>query len=132
MYADDEAFTFMTPQGHQFAAWITFTAVKDGDTCFAQVQPMFRSGDPLFDLVLPIMTRMEDRFWRETLKNLAARFDVHDAEVDLTKVCLDRKRQWNRAGNVWHNAGVRSVLYFVATPFRWAARSVRGRSRSAG
>src|SRR3712207_5375731 len=26
LYADEESFTFMTPQGHMFAGWITFSA----------------------------------------------------------------------------------------------------------
>ena len=25
LYADDESFTLMTPQGHMFAGWITFS-----------------------------------------------------------------------------------------------------------
>ena len=33
LYADDESFTLMTPQGHMFAGWITFSAfVEDGVT----------------------------------------------------------------------------------------------------
>ena len=30
LYADDESFTLMTPQGHMFAGWITFSAFDDG------------------------------------------------------------------------------------------------------
>ena len=33
LYADEESFTLMTPQGHMFAGWITFSATEDdGDT----------------------------------------------------------------------------------------------------
>ena len=28
LYADDESFTLMTPQGHMFAGWITFSATE--------------------------------------------------------------------------------------------------------
>src|SRR6476469_2552531 len=31
MYADEESFTLMTPQGHMFAGWITFSAFDAGD-----------------------------------------------------------------------------------------------------
>ena len=31
LYADDESFTFMTPEGHTLSAWITFSARRDGD-----------------------------------------------------------------------------------------------------
>ena len=30
LYADEESFTLMTPQGHMFAGWITFSAFDDG------------------------------------------------------------------------------------------------------
>ena len=30
LYADDESFTLMTPQGHMFAGWITFSAARRG------------------------------------------------------------------------------------------------------
>jgi hypothetical protein len=126
LYADEESFTFMTPQGHQFAAWITFSSFKDGDTTMAQVQPMFRTSDPLFEVVLPIMTRMEDKFWRQTLENLATHFDVRDAVVEREVVCVDKKRQWKNAKNVWHNSAVRSTLYMLGAPVRW----VRGALRS--
>ncbi|HKS71425.1 MAG TPA: hypothetical protein VJQ45_13460, partial [Ktedonobacterales bacterium] len=29
LYADDESFTLMTPQGHMFAGWITFSAYQE-------------------------------------------------------------------------------------------------------
>src|SRR6516162_3171695 len=29
LYADDESFTLMTPQGHMFAGWITFSAERE-------------------------------------------------------------------------------------------------------
>ncbi|HMI26046.1 MAG TPA: hypothetical protein VK594_16305 [Streptosporangiaceae bacterium] len=32
LYADAESFTLMTPQGHMFAGWITFSAERSGDT----------------------------------------------------------------------------------------------------
>ena len=28
LYADEESFTFMTPQGHMFAGWVTFSVVR--------------------------------------------------------------------------------------------------------
>ena len=28
LYADEESFTLMTPQGHMFAGWITFSATE--------------------------------------------------------------------------------------------------------
>ena len=31
IYADEESFTFMTPEGHMFAAWITFSAFREDE-----------------------------------------------------------------------------------------------------
>jgi hypothetical protein len=62
MYADEESFTLMTPQGHMFADWI---------------------------------------------------------------VCVDRRRHWGNAGNLWHNAGIRSGMYTAAAPVRFATRPFR-------
>src|ERR687891_38187 len=41
LYADDESFTFMNPEGHVLAAWITFSAYRDADgTVVAQAQAL--------------------------------------------------------------------------------------------
>jgi hypothetical protein len=53
---------------------------------------------------------------------LATRFEVNE-RVQLEKVCVDTNLQWSRIGNVWHNAGARSMIYTMAAPLRW------GRSR---
>ncbi|MQA99104.1 MAG: hypothetical protein GEU78_02220 [Actinobacteria bacterium] len=122
MYVDDEAITLMTPVGHFFAAFNTFGAHSDGDDTIVQIQPLFRSGDPIYEMGMPIMSRMEDRFWAQTLRNVAAHFGVEDVEVTQTKVCIDKKRNWAAVKNVRHNSLIRSILYLVATPFRWIAR----------
>jgi hypothetical protein len=37
LYADDESFTLMTPEGHMLAGWITFSAERDGDGTVVQI-----------------------------------------------------------------------------------------------
>ena len=68
LYADEEQFTFTTPQGHIFAGWVTFSAfARDGQTV-AQVEVLVRSPDPLMELGLRLGGyRQEDRFWAQTL-----------------------------------------------------------------
>lgn len=128
MYADEVSFTFMTPQGHMFASWITFSATEQHDRTLVQVQVLLRAGDPLYELALPLGGhRTEDRFWQHTLRSVAAHFGVEAAQVRTSVVCIDRHRQWANAGNVWHNAAVRSALYQLATPLRWLARRRRRR-----
>jgi hypothetical protein len=47
IYADDKSFTFMTPEGHMFAGWITFSAMEqDGAT--EGVDPPASSRKPAF------------------------------------------------------------------------------------
>jgi len=119
LYADEESFTFMTPEGHMFAGWITFSAARTDGRTAAQVQVLLRANDPIYELGMPIvLNRKEDAFWRYTLAALAAHFGVENASVTKAAVCVDRRRQWAHAGNVWHNAGVRSFLWAVATPIR--------------
>jgi hypothetical protein len=129
LYADDESFTFMTPQGHVFAGWITFSAAQsepDGATA-AQVQLLLRTNDPIYELGMPIaISRKEDRFWQETLANLARHLGQADPVVTTLAVCVDRKRQWSNARNVWHNAGVRTALYMLGAPLRAFRRAPGG------
>jgi hypothetical protein len=122
LYADGESFTLMTPEGHMFAGWITFSAAEvDGDTV-AQAQVLMRASDPIFELGLAMGGhRQEDRFWEATLTALAAHFE-HDGEVDTQVVCVDKRRQWSKWGNVWHSAAIRSTLYTIGAPARLVRR----------
>jgi hypothetical protein len=127
LYADEESFTLMTPEGHQFAAWITFSAFEDEGDTVAQAHVLARANDPLYELGLMLgFFRVEDRFWTHTLKSLATHFGV-EGEVERTAVRLDRKRQWSKAGNIRYNAFIRSALYTTATPVRRLTGTLRSR-----
>jgi hypothetical protein len=118
LYADEESFTLMTPQGHMFAGWITFSASEVGEQTVAQAQVLMRASDPIFEMGLTMGGhRQEDRFWQQTLTALAAHFG-HEGEVDTKVVCVDRKRQWSKWTNVWHSAAIRSTLYTMGAPGR--------------
>jgi hypothetical protein len=125
LYADDESFTLMTPQGHMFAGWITFSAFRDGGETVAQAHVLMRASDPLYEVGMTFGGhRQEDRHWEHTLRSLAAAFGV-EGEVTTDAVCVDRRRQWSKVGNVWHNAGIRSGMYTAMAPMRLAARPFR-------
>lgn len=132
LYADDESFTLMTPQGHMYASWITFSAARDDDDCVAaQVQMLLRAGDPVFELIMRGGGfRFEDRVWQHTLRALARRFQV-DGDVQTEEVCLDRRVQWAYMPNIWYNAGMRTAFYTAAAPLRWAIRRARRTGRQA-
>jgi hypothetical protein len=122
LYADDESFTLMTPQGHMFAGWITFSASEVDDHTVAQAQVLMRASDPIFEMGLAMGGhRQEDRFWQHTLTALAAHFG-HEGEVDTKVVCVDKKRQWSKWSNVWHSAAIRSTLYTMGAPGRGIKR----------
>jgi hypothetical protein len=118
LYADDESFTFMTPEGHMFAGWITFSGVQSEGGTRAQIQVLIRPNDPLYELGWPVMRRKEDAFWMATLRNLAAHHGVEAATVATSTTCVDKHRIWSNWSNVRHNAGIRSILHALATPFR--------------
>jgi hypothetical protein len=122
LYADEESFTLMTPEGHMLAGWITFSAMAVDDHTVAQAQVLMRASDPIFELGLALGGhRQEDHFWQHTLTQVARHFD-HDAEVDTKVVCVDKKRQWSRWRNVWQSSAIRSSLYTLGAPKRAVKR----------
>ena len=129
LYADEESFTLMTPEGHMFAGWITFSATEvEGETT-AQAQVLMRASDPIYEMGLAMGGHgQEDRFWQATLTQLAAHFG-HEGEVDTRVTCVDKKRQWRHWTNVWHSAAIRSTIYTVGAPGR-ALRRRMGSGRA--
>jgi hypothetical protein len=114
LYSDDVSFTLMTPEGHMFAGWITFSAHDEDGVTVAQAQVLMRAQDPLGELGLTMGGHgKENWFWEQTLANLAASLGVEDAEVSTQVVCVDRKRQWSRAKNVRHSVAIRSTLHMI-------------------
>jgi hypothetical protein len=118
LYADEESFTFMTPQGHVFAGWITFSAFSDGEGTTAQTQVLMRAHDPITEIGLTLIGhRKEDAFWVSTMGSLGARFGVVQVPQRKT-VCVDARRQWSRAGNVRYNFGLRAPIRTATSPLR--------------
>jgi hypothetical protein len=119
IYADDESFTFMTPEGHTLSAWITFSARRDGEVTVAQVQALERPSDPFDELVFMLGgSRQIDRFWQATLQNLATHVGVAAPVVDVQVTCIDHRRQWRYWRNVRNSATVRSAKRTLTAPVR--------------
>ena len=112
IYADDESFTVMTPEGHPESGWNTFSAYRDDDgTTIAQIQSLARANDPIYEIGFRIVgSTAQERIWTHVLKSLAAHFGVNEP-VTLGKICVDPTLQWSQVKNVWQNAGARSMLY---------------------
>jgi hypothetical protein len=130
LYADTESFTLMTPQGHMFAGWITFSAERAGDDTVVQAQVLMRASDPIYEIGMMLGGhRKEDKFWMATLRALGDRLGVPDAPITAGTTCVDKKRQWRHAGGVWHNSMVRSVFQMIASPVTALVRVARGGSK---
>ncbi len=116
LYADEESFTLMTPEGHMFAGWITFSAERSGPDTMVAAQVLFRANDPLYELAMMAGGhRKEDQFWAATLTNLAARLGAAGAPVTARRVLIDPRRQWRNARNARHNALVRTMAQASAS-----------------
>ena len=127
LYADAESFTLMTPQGHMFAGWITFSAEREGDTTAVQAQVLMRANDPLYEIAMTLGGhRKEDKFWAATLTALGRRLGLPDPSVKTRSTCVDSKRQWRHSRNIWHNSMVRSVLQTISAPLVGLSRLGRG------
>jgi hypothetical protein len=123
LYADDESFAFMTPEGHTLSAWITFSARRDGDVTVAQAQALERPADP-FDEIAYMLGggHQNNKFWQGTLANLARHLGVEVPVVDTQIVCVDRHRQWRHWRNVRNSATVRSARRTLTAPVRKLTR----------
>ena len=121
LYADDDSFTLMTPEGHMFAGWITFSAYEQEACIMAQAQVLMRANDPIYELGLRLGGHQkEDVFWQSTLRAVAARFGVGDEPIHVEALCLDPKLRWSHARNIVHNAAIRTILL---RPPRWFRRA---------
>ena len=126
LYADDESFTLMTPQGHMFAGWITNSAFELDGTTIVQAQVLMRANDPMYEIGMMLFAhKTEDKFWHDTLEKLAAYLGAPGREHTKSVVIVDKKRQWRRAGNIWHNAAIRTVLQIVLSPVTRVVRRLR-------
>lgn len=123
LYADDEMFTVMNPQGHPLSGWNTFSAYEEDGCVVAQVQEQSRPSDPLYEFFFRFFgsSGQQDKIWIHVLNSLADYFGVK-GQVTVSKTLIDPQVQWSQAKNIWHNAAIRTVFYMLGTPIRWLAR----------
>ena len=126
IYADDVSFTVMTPEGFPVSGWNTFSVYEEDGDLIAQVQGLERATDPIYEFGYRFMggESKQDKTWKHVLHSLAARYGL-DAEVQASKTCIDPGLQWDKVGNVWNNALIRTTIYKATTPLRWLLRGGR-------
>jgi hypothetical protein len=126
IYADEESFTFMTPEGHTLSAWITFSAFRDGDDTVAQAQALERPADPFDEIAYMLFgSARNNRFWEQTLTALAQRVGVDEPAVETQIVLVDGRRQWRYVRNLRHSATINSAIATLMAPARWVRRRSR-------
>lgn len=111
IYADEHSWSYMTPEGHPWAALITFSAHENdrGDSV-ARVHLFARANDPLYEISFKLYTsRLEDKIWTHTLTRLAGHFGS-EAPVSMSVSLVDKRRQWSQFGNIWKNSAIRTLL----------------------
>src|SRR3712207_8797241 len=98
LYADDESFTYMTPEGHPFSGWITFSSHADeAGTTVAQAQLLIRANDPIYAILMPlVLHRLEDATWQRALGRAAedrksTRLNSSHANISYAVFCLYKK-----------------------------------------
>lgn len=110
IYADETSWSYMTPEGHPWAAIITFSAHETDSGATARIHLLVRANDPLYEASFRLYTsRLEDKIWTHTLISLAAHFGS-DAPVEMEVALVDRRRRWDKFGNIWKDSAIRTLL----------------------
>lgn len=111
LYADDESFTVMTPDGHPESGFNTFSSYEEDGVVVAQIQSLARANDPIYEFGFRFMggSKQQENIWHHVLTQLSASYGI-SGQVQTDKICVDTKMQWSRVKNVWHNAMIRTTL----------------------
>jgi anti-anti-sigma factor len=109
LYMDDRSFTFITPQGHPEAGWITFSVDEREDSVYVQIQGLVRASDPFFEVAFSIAgSKFQETIWKHVLSSLAKYLGVEE-NVYMKKYRPASDLQWGKAGNIWYNSQIRSL-----------------------
>ncbi len=118
LYAGPQSFTFITPQGHPEAGWVTFSSFKEGGSTTVQIQGLARAGDPVYELAFRMAgSKLQQGIWTHVLQSMLKHMGV-EGGVQVTPVRLDTRLQWKRLFNLFLNAQILSLLYTPALIWR--------------
>ena len=59
----------------------------------------------------------QEQTWRCMLTALAVHYGVYGPKIEMRSELLDNYVQWSKAGNVWHNALIRTTLHLPVRLF---------------
>jgi anti-anti-sigma factor len=116
LYTSARSFTFITPQGHPEAGWVTFRSFQENDRTMMQVQGLARASDPVYEAAFRIAgSNLQEQIWTYLLEALA-KHTGSSSHVQFNKQCLDASLQWPNFFNVFLNAQVSSMVFGLAHP----------------
>lgn len=112
IYSDERSWSYMTPEGHPWAAIITFSAHADPDAdTVAHIHLLVRANDPLYEATFRIYTsRLEDKIWEHTLRQVGGHFGVTTPHVTSTVSLVDKRRRWRQFPMIYKNSAIRTLL----------------------
>ena len=97
LYADDESFTLMTPEATCWPAGSPSAEARDGVTV-VQIQALERTNDPLYELAMCSAATASTAASGSRRPRTWPAISGVEPEVDSQVVCVDRRRQWGKAG----------------------------------
>ena len=118
LYMDDRSFTFITPQGHPEAGWITFSVDERAESVYVQIQGLVRASDPFFEVAFTIAgSKFQETIWKHVLTSLAKYLGAEES-VQMKKYRPAIDLQWGKSGNIWYNSQLRSLPLNITSLFR--------------
>jgi anti-anti-sigma regulatory factor len=124
LYAAPCSFTFITPQGHPEAGWVTFRSFEKEGRIIMQVQGLARASDPVYEAAFRIAgSSLQQQIWTFLLESLA-KHTGSSSKAEFHKQCIDKSLQWSKFFNVFQNAQITSMLYSLTHPVRRKAHAV--------
>jgi anti-anti-sigma factor len=118
LYAGDTTFTFITPQGHPEAGWVTFKAFEENSRTIMQIRGLARASDPIYELAFRLAgSALQQQIWTHMLESLA-KHTTSSGQAKFNKQCLDESLQWSKFFNIFQNAQILSIFYIITHPFR--------------
>jgi hypothetical protein len=128
LYADEESFSFITPEGHMFNGLLTFSAREDVGGVVVKAEGLIRAQDPVTELGMMLGGhRKEDKHWIHTLEALASYLGI-EAKAEKARALVDKRRQWKHFGNIKRSGALRSGTYAMGAPFRALAKPFKRRA----
>ena len=111
LYSSRNSFTFITPEGHPEAGWVTFSSFREQDSTVVQIQGLARASDPIYELAFRILgSKLQQDIWSHVLQSML-NYMGGSGGVQVTPLLLDSRLQWSRFFNLLLNAQILTLLY---------------------